>query len=768
MKFLSTRGGETVSGPQAIIKGIASDGGLFVPETFPSLGKLEDLVGLSYQDLAAHILNLYFEELGEEKIREICSKAYDKKFPEEVVPLRTFDQVTFLELYHGRTHAFKDMALSILPYLLKASLEHEKDKREVVVLVATSGDTGKAALEGFKDVEGVRALVFYPKDGVSKVQKLQMATQEGTNLKVFALDGNFDDAQRGVKDIFADEDFASYLKDQGYELSSANSINIGRLIPQVVYYVSAYLRLAEAGKIGLGDEVNVCVPTGNFGNILAAYYAGRMGLPIKKFLVASNDNKVLTDFFTTSTYDAKRDLLLTSSPSMDILVSSNLERFLYHLSKEDSKKVASAMESLNTNGKYSREAIDQAPVFAGFANEEEVSQAIKKAYDEYSYVIDPHTAVGFSVYRQYLEKSGDSIPTLLASTASPFKFPGKVLASLGRDLSFDEFERLSALSDLMGLPIPENLAKLKTAPRLHKRVVKKGEMEETVKEVLPKKTFTVRVPASSANLGPGFDSLGLGLKLYNDFTFTRSEAFSEDNLILDAYRETFKAFNKDPLPVTLEIDGNIPQTRGLGSSAACIVGGVFAASYQIFGEVDKDLVLNIAGKIEGHPDNIGPAVFGGLLAFCKEDEKYFRKSFEVNENISFICIIPDYRISTKEARKALPGEISREDAIYNLGRLSILLASLKDLDEEGIRLGLSDRLHQPYRKGLIKDFDKIEKEVMDLGALGLYISGAGPSIMALVKKDSQAGEKIKAYISKTFPAYQVEELEVDRQGARFL
>lgn len=484
MKFVSTRDKTSqVTGSEAIIKGISPEGGLFVPEDFPNLGNLKDLTNLDYRELAAHILNLYFDELGEEKLLEIARSAYDSKFPEEVVPMKKAGGV-FLELYHGKTHAFKDMALSILPYLLKASLEANGNTNKVLILVATSGDTGKAALEGFKDVDGVRAIVFYPEGKVSEIQRLQMVTQKGENLEVLAIEGNFDDAQTGVKKAFTDQEYKKDLLDLGYELSSANSINIGRLVPQIIYYVNAYLRLAEAGDISLGDGINVCVPTGNFGNILAAYYAKRMGLPINKLLVASNDNNVLTGFFNTGEYDSNRDLLLTSSPSMDILISSNLERFLYHLAGDDDTKVREAMKALDKDKLYQWEDLDKDLVYAGYADEDEVSEAIRDAFEKYSYVIDPHTAAAYSVYKDYKEESGDETLTLIASTASPYKFPGKVLSSLGRDIPKDEFDRLDDLAKLIGKPVPENLAQLKTDEVLHMRKINPSDMNQVVKEII--------------------------------------------------------------------------------------------------------------------------------------------------------------------------------------------------------------------------------------------------------------------------------------------
>ena len=479
MKYVSTRTDRSQINPsQAIIKSIADDGGLFVPMNFPPLGDLSKLIDLDYRELASYILKMYFDDLGD-KLNIIVKKAYNQKFPEEVVKIKETNAF-IMELYHGITHAFKDMALSILPFLLKASLEVNGDDKKVLILVATSGDTGKAALEGFKAVDGVRAMVFYPKDGVSAIQKLQMISQEGENLNVFAIKGNFDNAQTAVKDAFNDKEFNKKILEKGYELSSANSINIGRLIPQVVYYVYTYLRLVQNKKIKLGDKVNIAVPTGNFGNVLAAFYAKNMGLPVKKLIIASNDNKILTDFFKTGSYDSNRNLILTSSPSMDILISSNLERLLYHLSDGNYKKVAEAMESLNKDKIYLWDKNYDDLIYANFAGEEDVKDSIKNTYDSYKYLIDPHTAVAVSVYEKYKKETGDDTKTIIASTANPLKFPDKVLNSLGIDGGDDDFEKLEKIGELMAKEVPENLSALKDMEVIHKDIIDPSKLKEEV------------------------------------------------------------------------------------------------------------------------------------------------------------------------------------------------------------------------------------------------------------------------------------------------
>ncbi|MDO5718131.1 MAG: threonine synthase, partial [Tissierellia bacterium] len=455
----------------------------FIPEEFPKLGDIDNLMNLSYDELSSYILNLYFDELGEDILREASKKAYDDKFPEEVVPVKMADKAAFLELYHGKTLAFKDMALSILPHLLKASLKLKKDDRKVLILVATSGDTGKAALEGFKDIEDLSIAVYFPDGGVSEVQKLQMITQRGDNTYVAAIEGNFDDAQRGVKEIFTDENYKSELEKKSYILSSANSINIGRLIPQVVYYVYGYINLIKNGSIEKSDSINIAVPTGNFGNVLAAYYAKRMGLPVNKLIIASNDNRVLTDFFDTGKYDSDRELYLTSSPSMDILVSSNLERFLYHISDSNEEKIKDAMKKLNRDKLFEWDLFSDEE-FAASASEEDISKSIKKVYEDFDYIIDPHTATAYHAYEKYLEKEKDDKFTLIASTASPFKFSNKVLESLDMEVPDDEFMSLELLSKKMKAEIPLSLRELKSMPIRHKDIIKPSEMRGFIDEIV--------------------------------------------------------------------------------------------------------------------------------------------------------------------------------------------------------------------------------------------------------------------------------------------
>jgi len=467
VKFISTRGaGQAVSGAEAIVRGLAEDGGLYVPVDYPNVTKsvLSGLVDMSYPERAAYILGLYFDDFTGEELIRICSKAYGT-FDGDPAPLVKIDQNLYvLELWHGPTLAFKDMALSVMPELFVESKRKIKDKTDTVILVATSGDTGTAALNGYKDIDGVKVIVLYPNDGVSALQKWQMTAAEGANVNVVAVNGNFDDTQRAAKMIFEDTELRKAVAGKGISLSSANSINIGRLIPQVAYYFSAYADMLSAGQIKLGDKVNFAVPSGNFGNILAAYYALKMGLPIGKLICASNQNKVLTDFFDLGSYDISgRDFFKTTSPSMDILVSSNLERLIYELSNRDAKITAERMAELKTKQKYSisaQEKTDMKKIFeAGWADEDEVADTTSEFFEEYGWISDPHTAVALKVYAELSSDIKDT-PTVIVSTASPYKFTDTVLESIGKKPSNNVKKDCQKLEEITALPQPYFLKEL--------------------------------------------------------------------------------------------------------------------------------------------------------------------------------------------------------------------------------------------------------------------------------------------------------------------
>ena len=488
--YSSTRNGEEkVTASKAILKGLADDGGLFVPESIPKLDvTIEELAKMSYQETAYAVMKLFFTDFTEEELKNCINKAYDSKFDtEEIAPLVEADGAYYLELFHGATIAFKDMALSILPHLLTTAAKKNQVNNEIVILTATSGDTGKAALAGFADVEGTKIVVFYPKDGVSKIQELQMTTQTGANTHVIAIDGNFDDAQTDVKRMFNDVDLREKLLAHHTQFSSANSMNVGRLVPQVVYYVYAYAQLVKAGHIQNGDKVNFTVPTGNFGNILAAYYARQIGVPVGKLICASNENNVLTDFFATGTYDKKRDFKVTTSPSMDILVSSNLERLIFHLLGNDSTKTKELMDALVTKGEYTLADADKdiLDLFAaGFATEDETAAEIKRVYDEDKYIEDPHTAVASAVYEAYVQKTDDHTPTVIASTASPYKFPRVAVSAVTGKDSGDDFKAVEDLHQLSGVAIPAAVDGLEHAEVRHKTVVAAADMQKAVESYL--------------------------------------------------------------------------------------------------------------------------------------------------------------------------------------------------------------------------------------------------------------------------------------------
>lgn len=489
--YKSTRGtGEELTASQAILKGLAEDGGLFVPTSIPVLEtSLEELSQKSYQEVAYEVMSRFLTDFTEEELKACISKAYDEKFDtREIAPLVQKGDAYYLELFHGATIAFKDIALSILPHLMTTAAKKNHAEKEIVILTATSGDTGKAAMAGFADVPGTRIIVFYPKNGVSPIQEKQMLTQKGANTYVVGITGNFDDAQTGVKKMFHDKALAEKLDQAGFQFSSANSINIGRLVPQVVYYVYAYASLLRQGQIQNKETINVVVPTGNFGNILAAYYAKQMGVPIGKFICASNENKVLYDFFCTGCYDRNREFMLTNSPSMDILISSNLERLIYRIAGNDAEKNRNLMENLAQKGHYEITEDMKAALgefYGNYASEEETAEAIKNLYEKTGYVMDTHTAVASSVYEKYRKETGDTTKTVIASTASPFKFTRSVMNAIdGKFEAMGDFELVDELSRLAKRAVPKAIEEIRTAPILHNRIASVEEMPEVVLEIL--------------------------------------------------------------------------------------------------------------------------------------------------------------------------------------------------------------------------------------------------------------------------------------------
>lgn len=481
---------------EAIKTGMVPSGGLFVPEAVPvfSAEKIKSMAGLSYQEVAREIISAYLTDYSSSELENCIEGAYNNTNFDtaDLAPLHKLnDGLHILELWHGPTAAFKDMALQIMPHFLSKAIAKSGTEKEVVILVATSGDTGKAALEGFKNVPGIKIIVFYPHEGVSKVQELQMTTTYGDNTYVVAVKGNFDDCQNAVKVIFGDDNFGQLLADQGFELSSANSINWGRLLPQIIYYFWSYLELVNKNEIAYGDTINFVVPTGNFGNILAAYYAYKMGLPVNKLICASNENKVLTDFFQTGTYDRNREFIKTNSPSMDILISSNLERFLFELTEHNGEKISQWLQQLSDQGEFTIDAGTRDKInsilAAGFADQDQTMETIREVHGQFGYTMDTHTAVGLKVYRDYVEKTGDKSVTVIDSTASPYKFNKAVLEAVKGESAVqgkNEFEILEELSQVSGTPIHPGLRGLDKKPVRHERVIDKENIKTAIEDIL--------------------------------------------------------------------------------------------------------------------------------------------------------------------------------------------------------------------------------------------------------------------------------------------
>lgn len=760
MKFLSTRNSNLkISSREAIINGIAEDGGLFIPESFPKFDITKHL-NLSYTELAHKILSLYLTDFNSDDLLKIIEKSYESF--EDGIAKVSYKKDFYLELYHGRTSAFKDFALCLLPNLLSYAKKSLGINEKTLILTATSGDTGKAALEGFYNTEDIDILVLYPTEGVSSIQKAQMDTTGSLNSKVISIDGNFDDAQTGVKKIFNDEEVKEKLKRQNINLSSANSINIGRLIPQIVYYFYAYADLVNNKKISVGDKISFCVPTGNFGDILAGYYAKEMGLPIDKLVIASNENNVLTDFFETGTYDANRELVKTISPSMDILVSSNLERLLYH--KSSDKVVREKMEDLKNEGIFEFDG-DFDEFLCGYTSEGETKKTIAKVFREEGYLIDPHTGVAKNIVDKLGLKN-----TVILSTASPYKFSSSVLGAIGEEVSHDEFENINLLHELTGVKIPSEIKKLKDKKIIHNTKISKDEIEREVLK-FANRGKRISVPATSANLGPGFDALGIALNLANTCEFKITEDVDKfeknvkENLIYSSYKYVFDFYKEEVIPIEIDLCTNIPLSRGLGSSAACIVMGVLAAFSVMKRDFDKAEILKIATAIEGHPDNVSPAIYGGANVSILKDDVFVER-FEISKKFKFLAIIPEFELSTKDAREALPKNYTKEDVVFNISRVSMLILSLISGDEDNLKVSLEDKIHEPYRLKLIPEIGEIEKIIKESNAIGHYLSGAGSTIMLILKSEDETTEsEIRKKLERLSNSYLVMPLEIDKRGA---
>ncbi len=495
MKYKSTRNNKKlINSSFAILHGLADDGGLYIPENLPNIDlNYEFLKDMTYQEIAFYVLKNFFSDLDSEDLKASINNAYnsDTFSVSEITPLVNIDsKLSLTELFHGRTLAFKDLALSLFPYLLVLSKKAENEKNEILILTATSGDTGKAALEGFKDIDGIKIMVFYPKNGVSPMQEDQMRKQLGNNVDIIAIDGNFDDAQSAVKKIFSSSQFKKIISENNTTFSSANSINIGRLFPQVVYYITTYINLCKKNVIKPEEKFNVVVPTGNFGNILAAYVAKKMGIPINMLISASNENNVLADFFNTGTYNKDRSFFTTISPSMDILLSSNFERYLYYVTGENSDRVNELMSDLTANNSLSVSKEEFANIqkefFGAYADDKETSYSIKKLYEENNYLMDPHTAVGYAVLEKYKEKTGDDTHTVIMSTAHPYKFPYAVNSALEVSTDENPYDLLDALAEKTKIMIPKQLKELKELPVRFSTNIGKDEIESYVEKKIKK------------------------------------------------------------------------------------------------------------------------------------------------------------------------------------------------------------------------------------------------------------------------------------------
>lgn len=762
--YISTRSGEKLTASQAILKGLSSDGGLFIPEKLEKLNLNGDYFNKTYNEMAKDVFRLFLDDFTEEEINFAVSSAYDNvNFKERFVDVKYFGGVSFLELYHGPTLAFKDMALTVLPFLIDVSKKKNGVDKKSLILVATSGDTGGAALSSFIKSGAFDTVVLYPDGGVSEIQEKQMLYYTDDRTKAFAVKGNFDDCQTFVKEIFS-----QYPTDGDVILSSANSINIGRLVPQVIYYVYAYAQMRKSGYLKDGDKFNVCVPTGNFGDIFAAYLAREIGVPVEKFICASNKNNVLADFFEKGVYDKNREFYKSNSPAMDILVSSNLERLLYLACGKDGEQVIKHMQSLKETGKYEISA--QAKEFlkdfvGGYSTEEETVQSITKCFNELNYLIDPHTAVAYDVYNK-LDKNG--LKTLIVSTASPYKFPFTVSKALGLQEKTSEVELIKDISEKSGVAIPYGIKKLMYSKK--PTILK---TKEEIKDIVYYKNLSVEisVPCSSANLGVCFDSAGMALSLYNSFEFSLNDedvvegfgsSATEANLVLKSYRKLFEVSNKKYLPVKIKLKkSGIPSRSGLGSSATCIVAGVMAANYMLKNSFSKDYLLSVMASIEGHPDNVAPAFLGGLVFSYVKDGNVITKKVNVSKNFKIYAVIPRASLATKDSRGVLPETYSREDVVYNLSRVFALSNAFENGDVDALKDGFDDKLHQPYRFPIVKGADEMKK-LLEENGFAVALSGAGPSLLAIGKKSG---------IEYTLPkkvggiTWSVKPLKVNEKGA---
>lgn len=767
--FYSTRNAKlSLKASDVILKGISDDGGLFLPEQIKPLD-YQGLLDASYQEIACAVLDLYLDDYSKDEIKDCVDKAYSSKnFPEKICNVSTFGSYSFLELFHGQTLTFKDMALSLLPHLMEKALAKHPEEKEIHILTATSGDTGSAVLSSFASCPSIKVSVLYPDDGISFIQEKQMLSFSSNNERAYALkNSNFDDCQTLVKQLLL-------KRPEGQNFSSANSINIGRLLPQIIYYYESYISLVKKGTIKDSEKLDVVVPTGNFGDIFAAYLAKKMGLPLGRLVVASNANRVLTDFFATGVYDANRHFTKTNSPSMDILVSSNLERLLY-LSSGSDETVKKLEASLAKEGRF---AVDKKVLaqlqadFVGFSADEEMTKkAIKKCYAENHYVLDPHTAVAYACYEQYAKAA--SKHCLIVATASPLKFPRTIVESLGLEKR-NEAQSLDEVLSTTGLILPPQL-KSALATEAPKMVVSAKEFEKRLSSHL---ALSIETPASSANLGPGFDVCGIALNLKNHFTFEKAakdsldgfegEEETKDNLVRKAYRYYFEQSGKPYVPCLIKLDHQgIPLSRGLGSSASCIVAGLLAANEFSGHSLSKETLLRYAVALEGHPDNVAPCLFGGFVASFKNSKgEITHRSYFVNKNLGFLLVIPNHELATSLARSVLPKSYPLADLTYDCAHLIHLPEAFKEADLPLLKEIIGDKVHVPYRLPLIAEGQAVEA-VAEKHNLPFTISGAGSSMLILysLKDEAIINETIKDLQEKVGSTCEIKPLRFDEDGA---
>lgn len=767
--YFSTRDERVnLSASQALIKGLSDEGGLFLPREIPALPVIS-LQGKSYAEVAFEVLRLYLDDFSDSEILSAVNKAYSPaNFPSKILDVASFGSFSFLELFHGPTLTFKDMALSLLPELLSLALAKHPEVKELHILTATSGDTGSAVLSSFSRSGKIDVAVLYPDQGISPIQEKQMLSFTSPYGRAYALNkANFDDCQSLVKKL---------LRHPEGHFSSANSINIGRLLPQIVYYYVAYLQLASRGEIAWGETINAVVPTGNFGDIFAAYLAKRMGLPLARLVVASNANRVLSDFFQSGCYDCRRPFLKTNSPSMDILISSNLERLLYLVEKNSSKVVAME-ENLRKSGFFQLEEAALAELQKDFlaysANEQETLEALGSCYRENHYLLDPHTSVAYSCYKKAISANAITGKSLLVATASPLKFPQTVLLAFGQKET-SEIAALDRVLELNQEALPASLKKALQTPA-EKIVLSETEFAH---RVLKKFSYEVVTPATSANLGPGFDVCGIALALYNRFLFSKApcdqlvgflgKEETEDNLVLKSYRRFFEktGLAYQPVKITQRQQG-IPLARGLGSSASCIVAGLLGANAMAHHYLSRSLLLDLAVEIEGHPDNVAPCLFGGLIAsYKKEDGSYSPMIFSLHRQLGFLLCIPEQELQTSLARGVLPKTYPLGDITYDSSRLIQLPSAFKTGDLLQLKELLSDRLHVPYRLPLIPEADTLLK-IAEKHRLPFTISGAGSSLLILYRKERKAelASLLSDLRSEVSPTWEFRCLSPDFAGA---